>query len=225
MCRACEKNIKRYINNDNYHPRWVSSPENHLACIVPDCGINTENGIILQSSLCSIEEIEAIYKNTIVETITDKSVPLCQTHYKYLYRLLNADKYDHPKCVACNASLREAVIRHCPDSLVITQHFNRCDDIDITINKEDKICTSCYNSHLEILWDSEPVSHDHELQDLLKDDKHYVSDGKYTNHIVHAIKEVIRRLGHLLMKNLAALLPELYQVLITEGTQNGFGLQ
>ncbi len=39
--------------------------------------------------------------------------------------------------------------------------------MDLYITENDKICTSCYNSHLEIIANFKQNSHDYELNALL----------------------------------------------------------
>ena len=75
--------------------------------------------------------------------------------------------YEHLKCFRCNARLKGA-IRHCPNPVVIKQHFSRCGDIDICISDKDTICTNCYNAHLQILHECKETSTDDELKALLE---------------------------------------------------------
>ncbi len=92
-----------------------------------------------------------------------KLVPLCQVYYKQVHRTINPQVYMHEKCFTCSANIKGSY-RHCPNT---ENHFCQVSDMDLNIIENDKICTSCYNSHLEIIANFKQNSHDYELSILL----------------------------------------------------------
>ena len=120
--------------------------------------------------------------------------------------------YQHIKCLTCNAILK-GQSRHCPNPIAIKHHFSTCGDVDIHITDEDLICTNCYNTHLDILHESEWTSSDVELKALLQNS--VPVEGNYPDHIAQAL-QVIANVGSVLMKNMAVLPPEVYQFFIHE---------
>ena len=87
ICRACEKDIKRKNNLENYVPRWAytGSIENTPKCILPNCE-TTE--FIVHSGL-----IKAKHMRDTSVNIEGKLVLLCQVHYKQVHRMINPQKY------------------------------------------------------------------------------------------------------------------------------------
>ena len=214
ICRACEKHIKRNITSENYKPRCHHPT---VKCILPECTVTNNTGSIVHTGVVTQQQIQSLFKVTIGCEIGD-SIPLCQAHYKHVHRLMNMDTYKHAKCSTCGVTLRGSV-RHCPDPVVIRQHFSAHGDMDFDLTKSDVICTSCYNTHLEILRGSQTVSHDYELQKLLEDSCSTISAYQYTDYMRHGLLKAISKLGDILLNQLAILLPELYQFLITECMQ------
>ncbi len=141
------KDIKRNINSGDYVPHWtLQNQENIHKCILPHCN-KTES--IVHSGLVTAKHINDIF-NVAVNTDDGKLVPLCQVHYKQVHRTINPQVYMHEKCFTCSASIKGSC-RHCPNTVAIKNHFCQVSDMDLNITENDKICTSCYNSHLQII--------------------------------------------------------------------------
>ena len=164
ICCACEKDMKRKINLENYVPRWAytGSIENRLKCFLPNCE-TTES--IVYSGLINAKHIRDTFHVSV--NTEGKLVPLCQVHYKQVHRMINPQKYMHGKCFTCNANIKGSY-RHCPDTIAIKHHFSQHSDMELNITERDSICTNCYNSHLEIIAKSEQNSHDYELRALFQ---------------------------------------------------------
>ena len=125
----------------------------------------------------------------------------------------NDGTYKHVKCVTCNARIKGKG-RHCPNPTAIKHHFSIYGDVDIHIRDEDIICTNCYNAHLQILHESNETSTDAELKALLQ---HSVLSGKkHADHIAQALNEVLTNVGSVLLKDLAVLLPEVYDFFVNQ---------
>ena len=69
--------------------------------------------------------------------------------------------------------------------------------------------TPCYNFHLLIVQNAESQSTDSELKELLSSQQLW--NESYPPHIAVALKEVINRVGAVLLRNLAVQFPDVYR--------------
>lgn len=107
--------------------------------------------------------------------------------------------------------------RHCPDINQVKQHFEANCDIDLQILPGDFICTQCYNAHLYILHQGLHMSHDRDLEELVKNYPKPKADGnERENSIEMAAHHVIRAVGNVLIRKLAVLFPDVYTTFIME---------
>ncbi len=210
ICRACEKDIKRNINSGDYVPRWtLQNQENVHKCILPHCN-KTES--IVHSGLVTAKHINDIF-NVAVNTDDGKLVPLCQVHYKQVHRTINPQVYMHEKCFTCSANIKGSY-RHCPNTVAIKNHFCQVSDMDLNITENDKICKSCYNSHLEIIANFKQNSHDYELSILLNN-IYPAFTSVFPEYIrCGLVKDAIQKLGDILLRKVVILLSELYEIVI-----------
>ncbi len=137
ICKACEKDIKRHIMAEDYHPCGRPKAADHVSCIVAACNSTA----IIPTGLVTAQQIAELLQTPVPETTAGQLTPLCQTHYKQVHRLLHVtdDMYKHPKCYTCNAILKEPT-RLSPNPSTYC-------DVDIQITGADVICTNCYNIH------------------------------------------------------------------------------
>ena len=208
VCKPCERNIKRNIND--YVPRWKSKMIYH--CIIPQCTATNTNNTIIHSSSFTIQRISTLFNITIPSDDHNKLIPLCDTHYKQVHRLLHANMYTHNKCTTCRQYIK-GPIRHCPDPQTIKVHFSIHGDIEMNIRSRDDICTNCYNAHLSIIQNKDVISHDHDL------DQQVNSVGA-EREIDNTMKCVITAVGTILKKKLAVLLTDTYNLFMKEATKD-----
>ena len=209
ICRACEGDFKHGYRKHGYRYRWMRDPGNSSGskrCIVASC---TETSSIIHTGIVTKEKIAEILQE---EVLIDRHLktPLCESHYKQLHRLLHRDDsmYSGKQCCTCNARIH-GMSRHCPNPKIVQQYLSQNSDTDIPITENDYICTSCYNFHLLIVQNAESQSTDSELKELLSSQQLW--NESYPPHIAVALKEVINRVGAVLLRNLAVLFPDVYR--------------
>ena len=208
ICRVCEKDIKRKNNLEKYVPCWAytGSIENTPKCILPNCE-KTES--IVHSLLIKGKHICDTFH--VSDNTEGKLVLLCQVHYKQMHRMINPQRYMHGKCFTCNANIKRSY-RYCPDTIAIKHHSIQHGDMEMNITERDSIYTNCYNSHLEIIAKSEQNSHDYESRAHLSS----VIINQFPGYISHGLKDAILKLGDILLKKVAILLSELYNIVIKQ---------
>ena len=108
VCRLCRDDIGRLTRDANVTPRW----EKQKKCCVDMC----DNTCYSVSSVGTREQIACILKCELVPYPT----PLCHQHYHYVYDTLQSKA---TRCCTCNATLRNARKRVCPDSETIQKWF------------------------------------------------------------------------------------------------------
>ena len=163
VCRKCEKDIKRNISKDAYTPRWVRSGTRAAQCIVLGC---THTGTIIRSGSITSHQVSQVL-NVEVRQDSSRLVNLCGLHYRSAYDQ-NRGERKGQKCYTCH-STRQGMMRHCPDPGVINTHYMENGDIDLNITNSDYVCTSCYNTHLDIVHRRQSISRDDDLKEILAD--------------------------------------------------------
>ena len=116
---------------------------------------------------------------------------------------------------ATHATLEHRAGRHCPNSRAVNLYFSRCGDMDITITEDGYVCN---NGHLTISRESEGTSSDEELQELLETSGQHApvgGAGPHSHYITADIEAVVKKLGSVLMRNLAVLFPEVYTLFLS----------
>ena len=106
------------------------------------------------------------------------------------------------------------MMRHCPDSGVINTHYNYGGDKDLNITNSDYVCTSCYNTHLDIVHWRQSISRDDDLKEILADINNrlpLLNLGVHTCIALEGVKKCITKLGDILKNKLAILMPDLYR--------------
>ena len=201
ICQACNKDIIRKINDENYVPRW--SLNSTQCCIVSTC----TNTSIIKTTMATTGEVEALLKCSIkagIETVT-----LCTSHYKELHHTLKADIYEiNDKCSSCNITLKHKIdkIRRSPNAMAINKYYGDR-GIEMSFNDESKLCNKCYTVQLNIIHYTEPISEDSKLCMLM----HEIQAIEKLNSIDGALLEMVNKIGNFLLNRVGILLPEAYQ--------------
>ena len=214
ICRACESDFKLNSGRDGYRFRWMPDPGNAPGsnrCIVASC---TETGCIIHTAIAKKEKIADLLHEQVLST-RHIATPLCTSHYRQVHRLLHSgDKmYAQKLCCTCNAWIR-GISRHSPNAKIVRMYFGQY-GIDTPLTDNDYICTACYNYHLLIVHSAETNSTDSELEEQLRSEELPVLCDKYPKHIAVALKEIISKVGEVLMKKIAVLFPDVYKCFIT----------
>ena len=140
ICWNCIEDIKRHSRNPNWRPRWIRHTNQ---CVVPACTNKKESAIICQ--LRSNTRILDLLGISVAEyQKSDDGVPLC-VQRNQVYSVQYGNKKNN--------------IRHCPNPVIIEEHYQTHTDFTCNITPDDPICITCYKSHLTILQD-QSVSRD-----------------------------------------------------------------
>ena len=121
ICQACNKDIIRNINAENYIPRWSSSSTPQ--CIVSKCSNTSRNANIIKTAMATTGEVETLLQCSLKTGI--EYVTLCTSHYKELHRTLRGDIYDiYDKCSSCNITLKHTIdkVRHPSNATAINKY-------------------------------------------------------------------------------------------------------
>ena len=92
-------------------------------------------------------------------------IPLCKHHYHDTYKHLQPQQSN---CSTCEISLKHVNNRVFPEPKVIEAHLRNTAGFEGTISTGDKVCFSCYKSHLIILQNDKKINSDSHLQLLLQ---------------------------------------------------------
>lgn len=76
--------------------------------------------------------------------------PLCHNHYQLIYNIHNPWQ-TKINCATCGISLHRIKGRLCPSPEVVEALLNEMTEYDYKISKDDKVCLTCYKSHLALL--------------------------------------------------------------------------
>ena len=76
--------------------------------------------------------------------------PLCKHHYRLVYHHIEPTQIH---CVTCGTSLRrDSNPKLCPEPKIIQQHLSQHTGFEGVIAEGDKVCYTCYRSHLFIIF-------------------------------------------------------------------------
>ena len=141
-------------------------------------------------------------------------ITLCTEHYKIIHRHIHSNDsmyYSIIKCKMCQA-LIYGIVRHCADKVTFEAYYHEL-GCEITIEENDKICTSCYNHQTQIMKVSEDISCGEELQVVIDNLHISVEEDTYDDFILKALIHTLTLMGKALMKKMAALFPDIYDTL------------
>ena len=209
ICWNCIKDTKRNTSNPNWKPRWIQHTNQ---CLVPACTNKKESAIIcrLSSSTCILDLLGL----PTAEHQHSDGVPLCPAHYRFIHRTLHESDhtYKEIKCTVCSMAIKKNNIRHCPNPVIIEEHYRTHTDFTCSITTDDPICITCYKSHLMILQDKS-VSRDEDLRELLDNLEGRAQQQHSDTDVIEAAKiQLAITVGHALLQQDVMLLPEAYRM-------------
>ena len=144
---------------------WVGSLEIQCMCIDNCRDVSFVSSHIVNSKS---EEALTIYIANLKCSIPviPNPTPLCKQHYHMLYNILWPTQRH---CITCSTSLWHGSSRTCPSLNIIQNYLHDNTEFDIYINEQDKVCLTCYKSHLLIIEESKNnnAHGDSELDDLI----------------------------------------------------------
>ena len=206
VCRPCRDDIRRVTANPSYSPRWKKINHNVIKCFVKGC----PDVCFAHSKVTDIDRLRQILEDTSLQIEGDTipfPTPLCHHHY---YTVYNAVQPQQSNCPTCGISLKQVNSRPCQNAELIGEHLRDRAGFEGTLTSGDKVCYSCYKSHLVILQEGKKFSKDSDLQSILHDFRHKIStvdqpsilqqvcDLAMDKTVVHVVEELLQRKAILL---------------------------
>lgn len=207
ICLPCRADIRRVLRDPSHKPRWEKK-EMTIQCCIENC----MNDVFANSHMADPESIKTIINECGLNCASvPVPTPLCQQHYHEVYKLLQPQQRN---CPTCETSLKHVHSRPCPNPEVIQKHLRNTAGFEGSIAAGDKVCFSCYKSHLAILQQDDRVSTDSDLQSLLCNTRLKISNTMATtleqvNDL--AFDKVLLYVGEELLQGGALLLPDVYE--------------
>lgn len=159
VCRPCRQDVTRMAANPSHIPRWDKIRDQ---CCISSCN----EQVYARSKMASKERMMAILREQELHYVNEVPVPtpLCRHHYHRVYNLLQPT---HTNCSACGISLKHTQSRPCPQPDIIEDHLRNTISFEGHIKEGDKVCYSCYKSHLVILQETKGISRDSDLAGII----------------------------------------------------------
>ena len=149
ICRNCRESLRTGLNTTDFHPRWHKQTTSSTECQVEGCMVKA----CRSTKLASHAEILTLLKLELKPSCTSDNTTtyLCDSHYRSLHKEIKPQSYRN-KCVTCGVTIRELThIRHYPNPDRIQMHLQQHVGFEGTITSKDRVCETCYRSHLTLL--------------------------------------------------------------------------
>ena len=220
VCQTCRRDISRVLLDPQHTPRWAESRVTEY-CVVVGC---TEAAFsALQRSGIS-DSFTALGLESTVAPIPTPT-PLCQHHYHKVYQYIQPIQRH---CITCGSALRrDSNPKLCPNPEKIQKHLEEHAGFEGKIGSEDKVCHTCYRSHLFIIQEDKNTSHDCDLQELISELGNSLPDSVQTvEELVElSLKSVAIDVGKELLNRGALLLPDTQDMFISVASASAHQLQ
>ena len=145
-------------------PRWIHGCEQ--ACSIVGCHepvhseLQTEREVVVATiNSLKLSAMPAIDPNK-------PTTPLCQYHHNIVYKTLNPPPRH---CATCGTAIRrKGQIKVCPNPSLIQKHLEEYAGFEGRISEKDKVCYTCYRSHLVIIQQQKTTSTESDLEGLIR---------------------------------------------------------
>lgn len=143
VCRSCRDDVSRVLANPGYIPRWerrgIQSSNNNYCCVS-----NCSQVSFTQTKMGTDEELKSIQEITFDSESVPTPTPLCNHHYHVVYDALHSR---HKHCTTCGGRFQSGNDRA---PAFIEKYVSLHTDFDGHIQTGDRVCFTCYKSHLVI---------------------------------------------------------------------------
>ena len=191
VCRPCRQDITRVVGDPCYTPRWERENATSQCCVVNCAEFAFTHGTVT-TDVC--QEFAA--------DPPPSPTPLCKHHYHVLYDRAQTRQRN---CRTCGRRLQAGSDRPCPQPNVVQEYLKEHADFTGDISKSDRVCFTCYKSHLALLKQNIPTSDDEDLKAQVQSVRASVDKG---SDIVHdATNRMLLDVWTMLLDNRASLLP------------------
>ena len=165
VCRPCRDDVTRALANPCYVPRWRKGK---ASAKTSDCSVlNCSNTVFAVIAVATSDEVQHAFDTTALKCgseVIPIPTPLCKRHYHVVYDTLQSRQ---KRCVTCGTRLKQSNHRPCPKPDIIQLHLQEMTGFEGEIHSQDRVCLTCYKSHLVILKDNKPTSTDSDLKQLI----------------------------------------------------------
>ena len=203
VCRSCRDDVARVLANPAYTPRWERRGGESMKS---NCCIHNCNQLCFsQTTMGTIDELQGIQELVFNDPVPIPT-PLCKSHYHLVYDTLQSRR---KHCRTCSRRLRLGNDRPCLQPHIIQAHLSQHTDFDGDILSSDRVCITCYKSHMVLLMQNKPISLDDDLK-LLVDSISQQPSGTDHDIICAATNRMLITVGKMLIENRAALLASIH---------------
>ena len=196
VCRPCRHDVTRVLADAAYVPRWRKRSGESSSCV--------RNLSFAQASMCSSDELQSIQDMQFQSEPVPIPTPLCKSHYHVVYDALQTQ---HKHCRTCGRRLRQGNDRPCPQPHAIQAYLSEHTDFAGDTVRSDRVCLTCYKSHLVLLKENKPISRDDDLKSLVDSRQQNTGTGMAHDIICTATNRMLNAVGTMLMEYRATLLP------------------
>ena len=214
ICKPCRDDVSKCLQNPSFTPRWRKRKEKQkTSCCVTNCSKFMQHN-------CTFTNIEEVFLAANLECKTPVipvPAPLCIEHYRKVYNVINPTQTN---CATCGMSLKHCDSRTCPNPREIESFLTNNAAFEGHIQPTDKVCITCYKSHLVILQKIKLTSTDEDLHKIICDfsKKKASMSGKSAWSAKEVVNEAMIRLtveiGHQLLNGEVMLLTQVHNRVI-----------
>jgi hypothetical protein len=214
ICKPCRNDISKLTKNESFIPRWdrLTKKKGMKCCSVINCCEAAQH----QTNV-SIDDGILFSANIKLESLNDSAMPLCSHHYHLIY---NLQQPSQTHCITCNMWLKQKQCRLCPEPQIVEELLKERTDFSNNIRQTDKVCFSCYKSHLNLLkcdnGNTLKDSKDEDLQATISMCKLALLQKPFTQTaedvLEHAMIKTTIDVGNNLLLNNAMLLPVIHTI-------------
>ena len=148
ICRPCRDDVRRMVGNPDYVPRWEKGNE-RVKCCIKDC---TEVSHVF-SNIATVEKICCPFLKRIIFILREiqfRFQPCCVR----VTITQSTSQSSHSKLTAppmgCPLSMWDA--DHAQMQSVVGTHLRNSAGYEGNLSNGDKVCYSCYKSHLIYIY-------------------------------------------------------------------------
>ena len=209
VCRPCRQDATRVVSFPSYTPRWEKKS---CTCHISECSETFHSHMAISDEVVATIECANLVCNT---GDNSTSIPLCKLHYSLIYQMIQQPRQTN--CPTCGISLRHKKSRVCPQPEQIGHHLSKTIGFEGHITEGQKVCFSCYKSHLVILQQNSCTceSTDSDLEILINTLKHSLQSTKVIVSIEGVLSVAVThttvKVGEDLLKREVLLLPAVHE--------------
>ena len=218
ICQTCRRDVTRVLTDPSHTPRWLLTTSQ--TCCIDEC-----KQVVFSSLQGQTESVlRGLGLKSKVSPIPIPT-PLCKHHYHMVYNKLYPVQRH---CVTCGTALRrDSNPKLCPQPNLIQQHLFQHTNFEGTIKQQDKVCYTCYRSHLFIIQEEKTISKDSDLQSII------IKLSSNVHNTVHTVEELVESslktitvaVAKELLQGNALLLPDIQDMFSTAATKLAHQLQ